>query len=297
LISGGEKIFDRLLRWLLSRPRLARIFQRLLDQENSRLLGDQFKLIAINERLLSDREKILNTNALVLAESIEQQPYMREKGWYVTIRDRESVDLSGSPIPWYTYPAIKYLENHVERNHFVFEFGAGNSSLWYAKRAARTVSIESDLDWFKRVSELNKENKYPLEIIHRPPNDPSHSSHYLLDEYFERYPEKILDDASYARGLVNSPFLAFCNQLIVIGKNKKPNIIAIDTYARGLCSFLAMRFLAQDGIIVFDNSDWPEYDFIKSMFAENGFLRTDYFGPGPLNHYEWCTSVFKRSSN
>ncbi|MFC1462581.1 SAM-dependent methyltransferase [Verrucomicrobiota bacterium] len=64
----------------------------------------------------------------------------------------ESVDARGEPIPWYSYPAIEFLEQFDFSGKSVFEYGAGNSTLFWAARAARVVSVESNPDWHRNLS-------------------------------------------------------------------------------------------------------------------------------------------------
>lgn len=64
----------------------------------------------------------------------------------------ESVRRDGRPLPWYTYPAIEYLDTLDVSNCDVFEFGAGNSSRYWAERAQTVTSVEDDPGWFERVS-------------------------------------------------------------------------------------------------------------------------------------------------
>jgi hypothetical protein len=37
-------------------------------------------------------------------------------------------------IPWYSYDSIKFLENFLQKNHHVFEYGCGASTLFFSKR-------------------------------------------------------------------------------------------------------------------------------------------------------------------
>jgi hypothetical protein len=73
-------------------------------------------------------------------------------GWSRSRRELASVDSEGSPIPWITYPAIRFLEPRVKATFNVFEFGSGLSTLWWAKRAAHVTSVEHDRAWHARVA-------------------------------------------------------------------------------------------------------------------------------------------------
>ncbi|MDO9582623.1 MAG: hypothetical protein Q7J24_05875 [Desulfomicrobium sp.] len=59
----------------------------------------------------------------------------------------------GSPIPWYTYPAIEYLSQFDTNGLHVFEYGCGNSSLFWARKGAQVWSVEHDAQWHARMSE------------------------------------------------------------------------------------------------------------------------------------------------
>jgi len=46
-----------------------------------------------------------------------------------------------------TYPAIRFLERRLSNSLEVFEFGSGNSTLWWAERVSRIDSCEHDAQW------------------------------------------------------------------------------------------------------------------------------------------------------
>lgn len=86
-------------------------------------------------------------------------------GQWKTIRDWSSVDKSGAPIPWYTYPTTEFL-SHLDLSRFkVFEYGSGNSTLWWAARTKQVTSVEDDELWYQKIkSSLKEQNvEYRLE--------------------------------------------------------------------------------------------------------------------------------------
>lgn len=93
------------------------------------------------ERLKRTRKQIENFRALAC-----------DYGQWSTIRSWNSVDKFGDPVPWYTYPATEYL-SHLDFSRLaVFEYGSGNSTLWWAKRAKSVFSVEDDKGWFETIS-------------------------------------------------------------------------------------------------------------------------------------------------
>ncbi len=82
----------------------------------------------------------------------------RDFGHARSTKTRFPVDCKGAPLPWYTYPAIEYLSQLDLRDKTVFEFGSGNSSLFWAARAKQVVSIENDPAWHTEVSKRKPAN-------------------------------------------------------------------------------------------------------------------------------------------
>lgn len=76
---------------------------------------------------------------------------LRDYGWLRSRRERRCVDAAGSDIPWLTYPAIDFLAQLDYSDKRVLEYGSGASTLFWARRAAEVVSIETDADWFETV--------------------------------------------------------------------------------------------------------------------------------------------------
>jgi hypothetical protein len=70
-------------------------------------------------------------------------------GYQRTILEQKPVDVDGEPIPWFTYPAIEYLCQLDLHEKNIFEWGSGNSSLFFAKRCKEIISIEADRNWYE----------------------------------------------------------------------------------------------------------------------------------------------------
>ena len=68
-------------------------------------------------------------------------------GQFKTMLEWAAVDASGNPIPWFTYPAIEYLRQLDLSDARVFEYGSGNSSIYWATRCRQLVTVEDDAEW------------------------------------------------------------------------------------------------------------------------------------------------------
>jgi FkbM family methyltransferase len=174
----------------------------------------------------------------------------KEYGFRNTFEKWTSVDKDNNPIPWMTYSAIFYLQQLNLKNSSVFEWGSGNSSLYFSNQASNIVSIESNPEWFDYVKRHKQANQ---DVVLRSQYDYCSS----INEYQERFDVIVIDG---------------------------------DIFRRLECAKYAIKKLAHGGIIVLDNSDWLPNT--TAFLRYSGFTQIDFAGPGPINSYLWCTSVF-----
>jgi hypothetical protein len=76
--------------------------------------------------------------------------------------DNAPVDANGSPLPWYTYPMIEYLESFDLSSLRVFEYGCGNSTLWWMNHVREVVSVEDNPEWHHRIKKQLASNTHLL---------------------------------------------------------------------------------------------------------------------------------------
>lgn len=187
-----------------------------------------------------------------------RQQYLESSGWNRSAKERVPVDRNGDPIPWITYPAIEFLKGRVKAHMAVFEYGAGNSTLWWASRVARLVSCEHDSAWYDRIRHRVPRN---VEMRHVP----------------------LVPDGEYCR--------------VVASYGAVFDIVVIDGRDRVNCAFHSVGALRSGGVVVWDNTDRAEYAEGMLLLHDRGFRQLDFDGPGALNPYGWRTSVFYRSEN
>lgn len=78
--------------------------------------------------------------------------YLDQVGWIESRATRQAADRNGTPIPWFTYPAIAFLEGRVKPDWRVLEYGAGAGTLWWNARSASITAVEHDPSWAKMVA-------------------------------------------------------------------------------------------------------------------------------------------------
>ena len=85
-----------------------------------------------------------------------------EFGQFKTM-SRGCIDKDNEFIPWYTYPAIEYIKQLDFTEKSIFEFGSGNSTIFWAKRCKKAVSIEDNKEWYDKMTlELPANVEYKL---------------------------------------------------------------------------------------------------------------------------------------
>jgi hypothetical protein len=75
-----------------------------------------------------------------------------DQGLLGTITSGLPMDRSGNPIPWFTYPAIEYLNQFDVRDKKIFEYGCGQSTAYWRRRGSRVWAVEHDRAWFAKMS-------------------------------------------------------------------------------------------------------------------------------------------------
>lgn len=76
---------------------------------------------------------------------------LRQYNLFSTAKKWNAEDKEGNPIPWISFPAYEYLEQLDLSDKTVFEFGSGNSTLYWAKRVKSVISIEDDKEWYEKI--------------------------------------------------------------------------------------------------------------------------------------------------
>lgn len=78
--------------------------------------------------------------------------YLPQLGWVETRAARRALDEQGQPIPWFTYPAIRFLGDRIDPDWRVLEFGAGMGTLWWSRHVRDVVAIEHSTAWAAEIA-------------------------------------------------------------------------------------------------------------------------------------------------
>ncbi|HAJ59644.1 MAG TPA: hypothetical protein DCP31_10545 [Cyanobacteria bacterium UBA8543] len=183
--------------------------------------------------------------------------YLETSGWLKSLKAGKPLDNESNPVPWYTYPAIEFIENKLKKDYRVFEFGSGHSTLWFAERTLQVVSVENNPEWFEDIQEKIPDN---VEL-------------HLIE-----------DENEYASKIIEYPEECF-------------DIIVIDGINRNKCTEYAISKLKKNGFIIFDNTDNQDYDEGLETLYNEGFKHIEFYGLVPSYTYKNCTSLFFKTDD
>jgi hypothetical protein len=189
---------------------------------------------------------------------IHPKSYLRRRGWFKSFSVKRSVDSMGAAIPWWSYGAIDFVESRLNTTMNVLEFGSGGSTVWLASRVNSVVSIENDPEWTKIVKTFIPNNVELIEL-----NNP------------EDFSEKFFK-----------------------GSQRHFQVLIIDPLAHRInCAKAGLQFISDDGIVIWDNTDGPDWNDIKLLLASNGYREISFSGLPPQEVCEDRTTIFYRSKN
>jgi len=190
--------------------------------------------------------------------SMGTKGYLYDIGWIHSFEKRMPIDQNGNPLPWVTYSFINFIENRLDKTMDIFEYGVGNSTLWYSKRVNSVISVEHDKKWFEKMRQLVPNN-------------------------VKIYYQSLENENAYSK------FPSFLK--------KKFDIIIIDGRERVNCIKNSINFLKKGGIIVLDDSERLEYKEGINFLLENGYKKIDLWGISPGTFYNKCTTIFYKEKN
>lgn len=190
--------------------------------------------------------------------SLRHRQYLVDIGWINAFKSKSSVDKNNNPIPWVTYPFIDFITPRLNKSMVIFEFGSGNSTLFYSKRVKRVVAVEHNLEWYEKLKSSLPKN---VEIIYK----------------------ELSSQNNYASSILEI--------------NAKFDIVIIDGEERNECMKISVEALKENGVVVLDDSEREEYTEGIEYLSSKSFKRIDFWGisPGYLNRR--ATTVFYKSNN
>ena len=201
---------------------------------------------------------IAKPNRLNALLSYGHKGYLANIGWFKAFDTQQAVDANGEALPWVTYSFIDFIKDRLNKQQKVFEYGSGSSTLFYAKRVSKVVSVEHDENWFNKIVSSKPEN---------------------ADMIFT----KLETGGEYSKkaALTGEQF----------------DIIIVDGRDRVNCCKESIHALSTQGVLVLDDSERKEYEEARTFLKEKGFKELSFSGISPGLFYLKATSVFYKSEN
>jgi hypothetical protein len=167
---------------------------------------------------------------------------------------------------WIPYRAQQYLKQLLNQNTTVFEYGCGDSTIFFAALCKHVVCVEHDVDWFEKIPSLPNILKIyqPVESneIGRDKSNPYHYRSNCIGGNFKKYVDSLTEFA--------------------------PDLVFID--GRSRCSCLQLTFDKQIKTIVIDNTerDW----YTQNVPIPDNYEIVKFYGHGPRIEWAWETTFF-----
>ena len=161
--------------------------------------------------------------------------------------------------PWLGETVTDLVTRNLTKDMRVFEWGMGNSTLFWSQYVGEVVSVEYDREWYERMREMT------------------------LNNVKMRYSDLVYDGE-------------YCRK--VLEEKEKFDIILIDGRDRVRCARNAVEKLKENGIIIWDDTSRECYQEGYDFLAKRGFkqlkLRSVVYGtPGT----ETYNTLFYRENN
>jgi hypothetical protein len=168
----------------------------------------------------------------------------RNNRWTLYIRSLFAIydldDMIRLDLPWWNLRAVDEIEQYLSgRNASVFEYGSGASTFWMSSRVKEIVSVESDEGWYAHLMSYgNRLDNVELKFI---PGECIGGGSVGDHEF--RSDKKGFKAFQY-KNYVES----------IKATNQKYDLIVIDGRCRTKCLDVAVGYLKEQGMIVFDDT-------------------------------------------
>jgi len=214
--------------------------------------------LSIKEKIKTVLKLLSEPKVFYSLVSFRSFGYLLETGWFESFKSGEPVDAELKPIPWFTYSAIDFLKERLNHTFSLLEFGSGNSTLFFAERTNKVISIEHNKDWHQKI--------------------------------FSNLPENV--ELNYTSSATDKDYLQ-----PLVENNIKFDVIIIDGIYRNECIMNSLNHLSERGVIILDDSERQDYYPGIKFLSESRFKQLSFSGIAPGIFFRKCTSIFYRANN
>ena len=196
-------------------------------------------------------------NLAFLLLAIHPRSALRTTGWFKSFRTKKVIDNNNMPIPWWTYSFIDFLKDRLNNKLKVLEFGCGYSTIWLSFIVNEVVALEDYPKWAKNIAGRISENSKIIGV------------------------KTITDFQDYAHHIKG-----------------KFDILIIDNLGNRIdCAMQNLTHLNSEGVVIWDNTDGPDWPDIKNLMANKGFKEISFTGMVAQELNQSKTTLFYRTEN
>jgi hypothetical protein len=193
---------------------------------------------------------------------LNKNSFLWASGWMNSVECKKPVDISGNPVPWMNYSFVNFIFPKLKPDFKIFEYGSGNSTLYFAKFVSEVYSVEHNIEWY----DLMKSNLPSNALIF-------HINSDINDQY--------------------------ANASLTLKKNF--DLIIVDAIDRTNCLLNSIDALTPNGVIILDDShssrDCGDLDTIFNELKIKGFSFLTISGLKPFSPDFASTTIFYRQNN
>tara|TARA_B100001245_G_scaffold86003_1_gene62090 strand:+ start:1160 stop:1855 length:696 start_codon:yes stop_codon:yes gene_type:complete len=171
-------------------------------------------------------------------------------GFLESSRSDVPVNNKNQIMPMYTYPCYEWLDSIDWTGSKVFEFGTGYSTVWWQNKKVDYYGVEDDGEWYQRIIKLINGKQLKVK--------------YEID--LKKYMKTIYD------------------------YDFKFDVIVIDGQVRFDCIKPALEKIKDNGMIIFDNSDW--HKSCKEELDKTDLIPIHFHGFKPIHVDSETTSCY-----
>ena len=151
--------------------------------------------------------------------------------------------------PWTSPGSILFFDKVLNKNMIGLEYGSGFSTIYFARKLKKLISIEHNSEWYKKVKRNLEENKINNVDYFLFPKEDHPESQDDLDIYLNEHDEYESKESfrKYYDKVKEYP-------------NNYFDFILIDGRARIYCGLNSILKLKKRGIFILDNSERKRYE-------------------------------------